>query len=156
MARGIPPRRTPASALSGGNGPFLRSIGLGFLCLSSLVLVGCNGHGGGDPSNNEIYGAVSGLDLSARFGSPIGANDQPRENRPRGITYVGGVSGSPGTSPRPEGDAGGDGYEVEFDNAPISAVAKAIIVDALGLSLNVDPRVDGKISLSAGRPLRGG
>ena len=136
----------------GGASPL---AGLLFLGLSALVLTGCNSsRPGTDSSSNEIYGAVSSLDLSARFGSPVGANDQPRESRPRGITYVGGASSSPGGAAHPDGEAGGDGYEVEFDNAPIPAVAKAIIVDALGLSLNVDPRVDGKISLSAGRPLK--
>ena len=49
---------------------------------------------------------------------------------------------TPGT-PAP---AGGPGYEMNFENAPVATVAKAI----LGVGYTIDPRVQATVSLSYG------
>jgi general secretion pathway protein D len=43
------------------------------------------------------------------------------------------------------------GYEMNFDNAPIATVAKAILGDILNVGYAIDPRVQGTVSLSSGR-----
>ena len=45
------------------------------------------------------------------------------------------------------------GYEINFENTPIPTVAKAILGDILGIGYTVDPRVQGTVSLSSGRPV---
>jgi general secretion pathway protein D len=57
---------------------------------------------------------------------------------------VGGVAG---------GGAGGEGYELNFENTPIAMVAKAVLGDILGVGYAVDPRVQGTISLTSGKPV---
>ena len=47
--------------------------------------------------------------------------------------------------------AGGDGYDLNFENAPIATVAKTILGEALGLGYTIDPRVQGTVSLTSGR-----
>jgi general secretion pathway protein D len=47
----------------------------------------------------------------------------------------------------------GQGYDLNFENAPISSVAKTVLGDILGVGYTVDPRVQGTISLASGRPV---
>ena len=49
--------------------------------------------------------------------------------------------------------ADGDKFQVNFDNADINAVARAILGDVLKSTYTIDPRVHGAISLSAQRPV---
>jgi general secretion pathway protein D len=49
--------------------------------------------------------------------------------------------------------AGGQGYEMNFENAPVATVAKAILGDILGVGYTIDPRVQAIVSLSSGRPV---
>ena len=47
----------------------------------------------------------------------------------------------------------GDKYTINVDAAEVGQVAKLILGDTLGYSYVVDPRVQGTITLSTGRPL---
>jgi len=55
--------------------------------------------------------------------------------------------------PQPQPTANGQGYEVNFENAPIASVAKTVLGDILKVGYSVDPRVQGSISLASGRPI---
>ena len=48
-------------------------------------------------------------------------------------------------------DAGSDGYDLNFENAPVTTVAKVILGDILGVGYIIDPRVQGTITLASGR-----
>jgi general secretion pathway protein D len=48
-------------------------------------------------------------------------------------------------------DAAGDGYDLNFENAPVTTVAKVILGDILGTGYIIDPRVQGTITLASGR-----
>ncbi|HUZ91453.1 MAG TPA: secretin N-terminal domain-containing protein, partial [Methylocella sp.] len=48
---------------------------------------------------------------------------------------------------------GGEGVTLNFEDTPVSAVAKVILGDYLGVGYAIDPRVQGTISLSSGRPV---
>ncbi|MGA7535713.1 MAG: secretin N-terminal domain-containing protein, partial [Pseudolabrys sp.] len=49
--------------------------------------------------------------------------------------------------------ANGQGYELNFENAPIASVAKTVLGDLLKVGYTIDPRVQGTISLASGRPV---
>jgi hypothetical protein len=55
----------------------------------------------------------------------------------------------------PEGQpaASGDGYELNFENTPVAIVAKVVLGDIMGVGYSIDPRIQGTISLSSGRPV---
>ncbi|MGB8184518.1 MAG: type II secretion system secretin GspD, partial [Pseudolabrys sp.] len=55
--------------------------------------------------------------------------------------------------PQPQPTANGQGYELNFENAPIASVAKTVLGDILKLGYTIDPRVQGTISLASGRPV---
>lgn len=46
-----------------------------------------------------------------------------------------------------------DGVTLNFEDTPVTAVAKVILGDYLGVGYTIDPRVQGTISLSSGRPV---
>ena len=48
---------------------------------------------------------------------------------------------------------GGDGYQLNFENASLAEVIKVILGDTLKLPYYYDPRVQGQITLSTGRPV---
>jgi general secretion pathway protein D len=50
--------------------------------------------------------------------------------------------------------SGGDGYQLNFDNAPVSTVAKVILGDILSAGYSIDPRVQGTVSLASGQPVQ--
>jgi general secretion pathway protein D len=56
-----------------------------------------------------------------------------------------------GVQPQPTGN--GQGYDLNFENAPIASVAKTVLGDILRVGYTVDPRVQGTISLASGRPV---
>ena len=47
----------------------------------------------------------------------------------------------------------GEGYELNFENAPVATFAKVILGDILGVGYTIDPRVQGTVSLASGRPV---
>jgi general secretion pathway protein D len=49
--------------------------------------------------------------------------------------------------------AAGEGFALNFENAPVTTVAKVILGDILGLGYTIDPRAQGTVSLSSGRPV---
>jgi general secretion pathway protein D len=48
---------------------------------------------------------------------------------------------------------GSDGYELNFENTPVTTVAKVVLGDILGAGYTIDPRVQGTITLASGRPV---
>lgn len=50
-------------------------------------------------------------------------------------------------------DDGKDGLTLNFENAPVTTVAKTILGDILGVGYVIDPRAQGTVSLSSGRPI---
>jgi general secretion pathway protein D len=70
-----------------------------------------------------------------------------------GITADNGPATTGALTEGAQASAGGQGYEMNFENTPIATVAKAILGDILGLGYTIDPRVQGMVSLSSGRPV---
>jgi general secretion pathway protein D len=62
---------------------------------------------------------------------------------------------SPVEAPPPQAQptTNGQGYELNFENAPIASVAKTVLGDILKVGYTIDPRVQGSISLASGRPV---
>ncbi len=77
--------------------------------------------------------------------SGVGASAKPQVYP--GVT----IPAVEGVEPRPT--PGGEGYELNFENTPIASVAKVVLGDILATGYTIDPRVQGMISLSSGRPV---
>jgi general secretion pathway protein D len=95
-------------------------------------------------------------DLRPRSPQPTGASDPGGANPPKPFSFFG--SPAPAQSPpEPPGspgvEAAAGGYALNFENAPVSQVAKSVLGDVLGVSYVIDPHAQGSISLSSGRPI---
>jgi general secretion pathway protein D len=62
------------------------------------------------------------------------------------------VSHRPPVSKEPR-EVGGDGYQLNLVDAPISSAAKSILGDILNVPYVVDPRVSGKVTLQTSQPV---
>ena len=118
-----------------------------------------------DAKAPDVFDRIRALDLLPRQPLPVDQNAQIGGTRGKPVLYTGLVvpatepgargqqaGGAEGTGGG-QGTGGGEGYELNFENTPIAMVAKAVLGDILGLGYAVDPRVQGTISLSSGKPV---
>ncbi|PNG24506.1 type II secretion system secretin GspD [Methylocella silvestris] len=136
------------------------SAGL-FVCISVLVAACAQSPlmGGGNEAPDAVD-RVRGLDLQPRFpkssdtvNTGVGGNDRPQLYYGSTADGSAAASGGGDSAGAGSGAGGGGGVDLNFENAPITAVAKVILGDVLGLGYAVDPRVQGTITLSSGRPV---
>jgi general secretion pathway protein D len=106
--------------------------------------------------------AVAAADLTAR--NPANIDNRLRDPAaPRSEIYSGGGSDSdelrtilnpPPAAPGQEAvQRGPDSYDLNFQNADINAISKVLLGDILKVTYSVDPRVQGTLSLTSGRPV---
>ena len=101
------------------------------------------------PGAPDVFDSIRSVDLQPRLPREVRSNERPSEDA-RPMTYTGTVA------PAAEGAApvsNGEGYELNFENAPVTTVAKVILGDILGARYIIDARVQGSITLSSGRPV---
>jgi general secretion pathway protein D len=130
----------------------------GCISLAGVILCACNPQTliEGPKTSADAVDVIHSADLLPRY--PL--NDSSLESQggvQRPAVYNGKVISSDASVTPPldgaHADSGGDGFELNFDNTPITGVAKVILSDILGLGYTIDPRVQGTISLSSGRPI---
>ncbi|HLX98241.1 MAG TPA: type II secretion system secretin GspD [Roseiarcus sp.] len=134
-------------------------ISLGALATGGVLLVGACNTTYLDQSKDEPQNAADimrAADLRPRYPQPTGTVDTGGASAPKAFSFFG-SSAPPPAAPQPAGsqdvEAGAGGYTLNFENAPISQVAKSILGDILGVGYVIDPRAQGSISLSSGRPI---
>jgi general secretion pathway protein D len=106
---------------------------------------------------------VRATDLRPREPHPTGGPVSSDANPPKPFSFFGQTfassphplesSGSAESSGSPGAEPAEGGYTLNFDNAPVSQVAKSVLGDILGVGYVVDPRAQGTITLSSGRPI---
>ena len=109
-------------------------------------------------SNNSPDGARSGdvfdkvrqMDLFPRQHQPADVGRTGSGEGPRPTSYFG--TGSPAAVGAQRASSG-EGYELNFENTPVTTVAKVILGDILGVGYTIDPRVQGTVTLASGRPV---
>ena len=107
-----------------------------------------------DPRAQDIVDRIRSIDLEPRQATDAGSTgvSQPSSSRP--AIYL-----SDGTTPQGaallerEDTGAGGGYDLNFENAPVAAVAKVILGDILGVGYTIDPRVQGTVTLASVRPV---
>jgi general secretion pathway protein D len=153
----------------------VRLVRLGALANAGLLLLGACNTTYLEQSKDEPQNAADimrAADLRPRYPQPTSTVDTGGASPPKAFSFFG---WSPAT-PQPSGsrdvealapaptdpalppgsrDAAGEagGYTLNFENAPISQVAKSVLGDILGVGYVIDPRAQGSISLSSGRPV---
>jgi general secretion pathway protein D len=104
----------------------------------------------------DPFDSVQNTDLTPRYPQAV-AQESGTSGRSEATSYYGqddqaaqsAQSGKPGAQPSP----GGEGYELNFENAAVSTVAKVILGDILKVGYTIDPRVQGTVTIASGRPV---
>ena len=99
---------------------------------------------------------IRGIDLGPRSPGPAETVSPNTPSSSRARVYAG--NGAPAVAEPPAqaeaaAPANGDGYDLNFENAPVATLAKVILGDILGVGYTIDPRVQGTVSLASGRPV---
>jgi general secretion pathway protein D len=104
-----------------------------------------------DPPN--AYDAVRSADLQPRFPEAT-RNANTGGAEPKGVSYYGApVEALVATAPDTSEHDGAGGFALNFENTPVATVAKVVLGDILNVGYSIDPRAQGTISLSSGRPI---
>jgi general secretion pathway protein D len=110
------------------------------------------------PTLPDPFDTVEQTDLTPHFPEQLG-QEHNLARPPPGASYFGEDSApSQAAANGPAAPAGqaapiGDGYALNFEAAPVTAVAKAILGDILHVGYTIDPRVQGTVTIASGRPV---
>ncbi len=133
-----------------------RVAGLVVLCATAAIgLAACNPltKSNEGPRPPDAFERVRGIDLTPRFPESTQSGGAIGERTPRAATYPGNASDGVQVIEGAQLAPSGEGYELNFENTPVTTVAKVILGDILGLGYTIDPRVQGTVSLASGRPV---
>ena len=145
----------------------VRLVSLGAATVGVFLVGACNTAYLEQPKDEPQNAAdvMRAADLRPRYPQSTPTVDTGGANAPKGFSFFGSPA-PPSAAPQPSGsrdvEAGagsdqvnptGGGYTLNFENAPVSQVAKSVLGDVLGVGYVIDPRVQGSISLSSGRPV---
>jgi general secretion pathway protein D len=132
----------------------LRRILLAFLFIAAAgLLAACNAlTTGQEDAGPDVFDKVRSMDLLPRYPQPMPSTDQSAGDRARPQIYTGAVVPVMAAAhPRVAGSGGG--YDLNFENTPVTTVAKVVLGDILGVGYTIDPRVQGTVTLASGRPV---
>jgi general secretion pathway protein D len=101
----------------------------------------------------DIMDRVRSVDLLPRYPRQNAATGQSAGGADARAQVYPGVVIPAVEGAEPRSASGGEGYELNFENTPIASVAKVVLGDILQTGYTIDPRVQGMISLSSGRPV---
>ena len=128
--------------------------------LAIALLAGCDLHSASDqhPRVPDPFDTVQNTDLTPRFPQQTEQSSPPSKAKTSESYY--GQDTTTGSSADTEGAAAaskaansGEGYDLNFENAAITTVAKVILGDILNVGYVIDPRVQGTVTISSGRPV---
>ncbi len=138
-----------------------RTIGRGacviFILLSTGLLVSCNSAttGTNEGSQLDVMDKVRSLDLLPRQPQPVNAGTAASgqsKGSSRPVMYEG-TEVTAVSDERPQPTSSGNGFDLNFENTPVTTVAKVVLGDILGVGYTIDPRVQGTVSLVSVRPV---
>lgn len=150
MLKVVPPLRRLRSGLTGTLILFSSCLLLAACVVTADQSIESNPK---DPRAQDIADKIRGIDLLPRQtrDTPDRGLAQAGDSRP--AIYLGdGKTPGGGTLAASE-DAGGNGYDLNFENAPVATIAKVILGDILNVGYTIDPRVQGTVTLASVRPI---
>jgi general secretion pathway protein D len=137
--------------------PALRGILLAFSFAAAVgLLAACNAiTTGQEETGPDVLDKVRSMDLLPRYPQPMPSTDSTAGDQARPQVYTGTVVPVM-ASAQPHPSETGGGYDLNFENTPITTVAKVVLGDILGVGYTIDPRVQGTVTLASGRPVAKG
>src|SRR5579863_3066440 len=133
-----------------------RSLGAALMVTSVLLLASCNSAtvntGGTGPGDLDVMDKVRSLDILPRYPTQAGSTTTSSGPRAQPVVFQG-AEITDIAEPRPQPAASGNGFDLNFESAPVATVAKVVLGDILQTGYTIDPRVQGTVSLVSVRPV---
>jgi len=134
--------------------------GVGALAIALFlvsVLTSCNTATMGGttvPADVDVLDRIRSIDTMPRLPENFGGGQTNAGQRAKASVYEGTeVTGVGDSRLVTQPASGGSGYDLNFENAPVAAVAKVLLGDILQTGYTIDPRVQGTVSLVSVRPV---
>ncbi|MCS3729708.1 general secretion pathway protein D [Bradyrhizobium betae] len=107
-----------------------------------------------DTKDPDVFDKVRSVDLLPRYPNQLPQRELSTGPRAKTAIYAAVASDdAPTATSSQQATVSSERFELNFDNSPIASVAKIVLGDILGVGYVIDPRVQGNISLSSGRPI---
>src|SRR5262245_42508639 len=133
--------------------------GTAVLAMTAVATIAACSIASGPERTGDVTDRVRQIDLLPRFPQPVEPQSSGGGEGTRATSVYGaeaksqfGAESKP-LAPGQRTSNGGEGYELNFENTPVTTVAKVVLGDILGLGYTIDPRVQGTVSLASGRPV---
>src|SRR5579871_1393528 len=110
-----------------------RGIGVALMVFSVLALASCNSatvNSGGPPADVDVMDKVRSLDILPRYPTQTGTSTTSSGPRAQPVVFQG-TEVTDIAAPRPQPTSSGNGYDLNFDNAPVATVAKVVLGDIM-------------------------
>src|ERR1700761_4959855 len=128
-----------------------------FACCALCLLTSCNsattGNANGTNTQDiDVIEKVKSLDILPRYPTQAGSSTTSSGARAQPVVFSG-AEVTDIAPIRPQPSASGNGYDLNFEAAPVATVAKVVLGDIMQTGYTIDPRVQGTVSLVSVRPV---
>jgi general secretion pathway protein D len=106
----------------------------------------------GTPADLDVLDKVRSLDIMPRQSQAVNAAQNSTGERSRAAVFEG-TEITDVADAKPQPVASGGGYDLNFENTPVTTVAKVVLGDILNTGYAIDPRVQGTVTLVSVRPI---
>jgi general secretion pathway protein D len=131
-----------------------RGIGAALMVSCVLALASCNSAttSSNGPQDIDVLDKVRSLDILPRYPTQAGSSTTSSGARAQPVVFQG-AEVTDIAEGRPLPAASGNGYDLNFESAPVATVAKVVLGDIMQTGYTIDPRVQGTVSLVSVRPV---
>jgi general secretion pathway protein D len=100
----------------------------------------------------DVVDKVKSIDILPRFPTQAGSSTASAGSRAEPVVFQG-TQITDIAAPRPQPQGSGNGYDLNFESAPVATVAKVVLGDIMQTGYTIDPRVQGTVNLVSVRPV---
>ncbi|MGA7480478.1 MAG: secretin N-terminal domain-containing protein, partial [Bradyrhizobium sp.] len=131
-----------------------RTIGAALMVTSVLLLASCNSVtvNSSGSQDVDVLDKVRSLDIVPRYPTQAGTSTTSSGPRAEPVVFQG-AEVTDVAAQRPQPTASGNGFDLNFESAPVATVAKVVLGDIMQTGYTIDPRVQGTVSLVSVRPV---
>jgi general secretion pathway protein D len=108
---------------------------------------------GGSSQDVDVMDKVRSLDILPRYPTQTGTSTTSSGPRAQPVVFQGAEVTDIAEARPQQPAASGNGYDLNFESAPVATVAKVVLGDIMQTGYTIDPRVQGTVSLVSVRPV---
>src|SRR5436190_11888494 len=118
--------------------PWLRGVAFALALAVAATIAACGSISSGPERQGDVFDKVRAVDLLPRnpqITEPVTSTTGGEGTKPASF-----YGSEPPTVAPAQRSASGEGYELNFENTPVTTVAKVVLGDIMGQGYTIDPR----------------